>query len=207
MAISLSIISTIGVTGVNRAHLAQTAHSEKTAQERYLSKNGTTDERRYLLDIYSQRLTQRAEDEDDTEQQPPEQADDESDLDGGEVRAEALAPPTPIQYPPPVTRFNMIRDSLQNAAPPPPASQPIPTPSCQPDVNPTSTNLPNDQPGLSTQNHPRPVHRQRSAKQRDSLESNESRLRLIFFFFFCTIFMQVTFEIILWINFISFGST
>ena len=37
--------------GVYRAHLAQTAHSEKTAHEKYLSKNGTRDERLKVLEI------------------------------------------------------------------------------------------------------------------------------------------------------------
>ena len=45
--------------GVNKAHLVLTAHSEKTAQEHYLSKNATRQDRMQVLEIYSNRLLNR----------------------------------------------------------------------------------------------------------------------------------------------------
>ena len=100
---------------MTRAHFAQTAHSEKTAREKHLSKNGTREERRFLLDIYSKRLQQCSNEEDDSKAEsmvsPPNE--DYSDLEAPQ-QSESSAPPTPMEKPPAVTRFNMIRDSLQS---------------------------------------------------------------------------------------------
>ena len=100
---------------MTRAHFAQTAHSEKTAREKCLSKNGTREERRFLLDIYSKRLQQCSNEENDSEAESmvSPSIEDYSDLEAPQ-QSEPSAPPTPIEKPPAVTRFNMIRDSLQS---------------------------------------------------------------------------------------------
>ena len=100
---------------MTRAHFAQIAHSEKTAREKYLSKNGTREERRFLLDIYSKRLQQCSNEEDDSEAESMVSSlnEDYTDLEAPQ-QSESSAPPTPMEKPPAVTRFNMIRDSLQS---------------------------------------------------------------------------------------------
>ena len=104
--------------GINKAHLAQTAHSEKTAQEHYLSKNGTRQDRMQVLEIYSNRLLNRGSDEDVLEkQQPPidpEPLESDFEEEGHEEAATEI--PTLVDSQP-VTRFNMVRDSLRNSTP------------------------------------------------------------------------------------------
>ena len=101
--------------GVTKAHLAQTAHSEKTAQERYLSKNGTREDRIEVLHIYADRLLGPKEDEDGVHENcaAPEDEQVDSDFDDSQALNESLVPPTPLVPTPRETRFNLIRDSLQ----------------------------------------------------------------------------------------------
>ena len=49
--------------GVYIAHLSQTAHSEETAHQKYLSKNGTRGERVKVLEIYLECLLCGQEDD------------------------------------------------------------------------------------------------------------------------------------------------
>ena len=50
--------------GITKTHFAQTAHSEKTAMEKYLHQNGAEEERTLVLGIYSERLANRRDAED-----------------------------------------------------------------------------------------------------------------------------------------------
>ena len=73
--------------GVTKAHLAQTTHSEKTANERYMAKNGTREERNDVLNIYLDRLKNAKEDEvalEEDECPAPEDEADDSDFDDTE---------------------------------------------------------------------------------------------------------------------------
>ena len=164
---------------MTRAHFAQTAHSEKTAREKYLSKNGTREERRFLLDVYSKRLEQcnNEEDNSETESVVSPHIEDYSDLEAPQ-QSEPSAPPTPMEKPPAVTRFNMIRDSLQSR------------PSlCQPGSSTQSVNHAEplvDMPGgLSTYTSQPPKPRTVNRQLRDSLDSNDSRARLLFLLILC----------------------
>ena len=100
---------------VTKAHLAQTAHSEKTAQERYLSKNGTREDRIEVLHIYADRLLGPKEDEDGVHENcaAPEDEQVDSDFHDSQALNESLVPPTSLFPTPQETRFNLIRDSLQ----------------------------------------------------------------------------------------------
>ena len=101
--------------GVTKAHLAQTAHSKKTAQERYFSKNGTREDRIEVLLIYADRLLGPKEDEGGVHGNcaAPEDEQVESDFDDSQFLNESFVPPTPLVPTPQETRFNLIRDSLQ----------------------------------------------------------------------------------------------
>ena len=57
------VIKTKVSDGITEAHFAQTAHIEKTAREKYLHRNGTEEERAHELQVYSDRLANRREDE------------------------------------------------------------------------------------------------------------------------------------------------
>ena len=89
--------------GVNRAHFAQTAHSEKTAHERYLSRNGTREERNQVLDIYLDRLKNRHNDEvpeqDFTPYPPPPNEEVNSDFEDDVIEGESSVPSTPLPLP------------------------------------------------------------------------------------------------------------
>ena len=130
--------------GVNKAHLAQTAHSEKTAQEHYLSKNGTRQDRMQVLEIYSNRLLNRGSDEDVLEkQQPPidpEPLESDFEEEGHEEAATEI--PTLVDSQP-VTLFNMVRDSLRNSTPHPFNDLRVPSalPAHNPRPHPPSTPL------------------------------------------------------------------
>ena len=131
--------------GVTKAHLAQTAHSEKTAQEKYLAKNGTRDDRVALLNIYADRLSEEQPDELDLPEanSPPEDEFVESDF---EDQASSLAPSSTSSpaRPTPVTRFNLIRDSVQPPTPTPtPVSSQTQAPTTKaPAKLPTTSNVP-----------------------------------------------------------------
>ena len=102
--------------GITKAHVAQTAHSEKTAREKYLHRNGTEEERALVLDIYSDRLANRRDDEDCLSEKSSEAPPDErldSDL-------EDESPELPVLYPSlqkveTVARFNLGGDSFQTS--------------------------------------------------------------------------------------------
>ena len=97
--------------GVNRAHFAQTAHSEKTAHERYLSRNGIREERNQVLDIYLDRLKNRHNSGAGVHTSPPNEevnSDFEDDVSEGESSV-----PSTLLLLPPLKRFNVLRDSLQ----------------------------------------------------------------------------------------------
>ena len=131
--------------GVNKAHHAQTAHSEKTAQEHYLSKNGTRQDRMQVPEIYSNRLLNQGSDEDVLEKQPrpidPEALESDFEEEGHEEAATEI--PTLVD-PQLVTRFNMVRDSLQNSTPYPFNDLPVTSalPAHNPCPHPPSTLLP-----------------------------------------------------------------
>ena len=110
-----TVIKGQGSEGVTKAHLAQTAHGKKTAQERYLSKNGTREDRIEVLLIYADRLLGPKEDEDGVHENcaTPEDEQVESDFDDSQALHESFVPPTPLVPGPQETRFNLIRDSLQ----------------------------------------------------------------------------------------------
>ena len=126
--------------GVHRAHLAQTAHSEKTAQEKYLAKNGTREERLKVLDIYLERLNSSGEDEDEIEEEtanapPDEEVCSEFEEDEPIDDQPSSMPPTPLV---PVRRFDMVRNSLTTSTPQPvnsPVSQPAGEPQIRPAKN------------------------------------------------------------------------
>ena len=102
--------------GVNTAHLAQTAHSEKTAKEKYLHKNGTREERMQVLKIYSDRLLNRGNDEDgivDTFSPPSSDEPVSSDFEDQEDEVAGEQTMQPIEKIESCTRFNLARDSLQ----------------------------------------------------------------------------------------------
>ena len=109
--------------GVTKAHLAQTAHSEKTANERYMAKNGTREERNQVLNIYLDRLENAKDDEvgiEEDECAAPEDEAVDSDFEDTEndrsllIRESTCATPQII---PTNTRFNLARDSLTTSTP------------------------------------------------------------------------------------------
>ena len=73
--------------GMKKAHPAQTAHSENTAQERYPSKNGTRKNRIEVLHINADRLSGPKEDEDGVHENctVPEHEQVESDFDDSQA--------------------------------------------------------------------------------------------------------------------------
>ena len=134
--------------GVTKAHLAQTAHSEKTAQEKYLAKNGTRYDRVALLNIYADRLSEEQPDELDLPEanSPPEDEFVESDFEDQASSSTSLAPSSTSSpaRPTPVTRFNLIRDSVQPPTPTPtPVSSQTQAPTTKaPAKLPTTSNVP-----------------------------------------------------------------
>ena len=53
--------------GVSKAHFAQTAHSKETAEKHYLDRQGTSEDRDRLLNIYDEDLNRQLEEPDDVE--------------------------------------------------------------------------------------------------------------------------------------------
>ena len=102
--------------GITKAHFAQTAHSEKTVREKYLHWNGTEEETALVLDIYSDRLADRRDDEDrlseKTSETPPDERPD-SDFEDESPELPVLDPS--FQKVETVARFNLGRDSLQTS--------------------------------------------------------------------------------------------
>ena len=100
--------------GITKAHFAQTAHSEKTAREKYLHRNGTEEERAHVLQIYSDRLENRRDDEDSLSEKSSQATHDEqldSDLEDAPSELPVLEPSyDKVET---CTRFNLARDSLQ----------------------------------------------------------------------------------------------
>ena len=111
-----SVIKSQVSDGITKAHFAQTAHSEKTARDKYLHRDGTEEERAHVLNIYSDRLANRKDDEDclsekSSEAPPDEQPD--SDLEDESPELPVLEPS--FQKVETVARFNLGRDSLQTS--------------------------------------------------------------------------------------------
>ena len=103
--------------GVTKAHLAQTPHSEKTAHEKYLAENGTLDDRIELLNIYADCSAEEQLDELNIPEviSPDEVEVVESDFEDHAESSTSLATcstSSPARSTP-VTRFNLIRDSVQ----------------------------------------------------------------------------------------------
>ena len=160
--------------GVNRAHFAQTAHSEKTAHEKYLSKNGTREERNQVLDIYLDRLGNRRDDEVLEEFIPaPPNEDVNSDFEDDVNEGERIAPKTPLPLAL-VKRFNLLRDSLQvhNSTPVQTSSSSQHVAPQQEDPEPVRSHNPGLQPAPKPRN-PAPQHKSKQtvARPRDSLDS------------------------------------
>ena len=110
-----TVIKTNVSEGVYRAHLAQTAHSEKTAHEKFLFKNGTRDEGLEVLEIYSERLLRGQEDEVSLNKTAPAVNEVEPDFeaDPPSPSPERPTPSTSSPYQSPVTRFPAIKSSLK----------------------------------------------------------------------------------------------
>ena len=102
--------------GITKALFAQTTHSEKTAREKYLHRNGTEEEIALVLEIYSDRLANRRDDEDclseKSSEAPPDERPD-SDLEDESPELPVLDPS--FQKVETVARFNLGRDSLQTS--------------------------------------------------------------------------------------------
>ena len=94
--------------GVNKAHLAQTAHGEKTAEDIYIGKEGSEKDREEILKIYDQDLFSTTQTESDDEEEA-EAVDSDS-----EPEEESNETPlnNSVQESPFVRRFNLIRNSL-----------------------------------------------------------------------------------------------
>ena len=100
--------------GVSKAHFAQTAHSKKTAEENFLDKNGSPEDRNILFATYAKDLDQEASDQEEAVPAPPDEVFDESDLDEEITTSTPQHAPKPKPPPQPVARFNAFRNSLQN---------------------------------------------------------------------------------------------
>ena len=94
--------------GVNKAHLAQTAHGEKTAEDIYIGKEGSEKDREELLKIYDKDLFSTTQTESDDEE--------EADAVDSDSEPEKEPKETPLnnsgQESSLVRRFNLIRNSL-----------------------------------------------------------------------------------------------
>ena len=109
--------------GVAKAHLAQTAHSEKTANESCMAKNEMREEINQVLNILLDRLKNAKEDEVALEEDKCEAPEEEAvDSDFDDIENESSMPihqnncATP-QTIPTSTRLNLARDSLTAPTP------------------------------------------------------------------------------------------
>ena len=117
----LKLINNIS-DGVNKAHLAQTAHNEKTAEDVYIGREGTKEDRNQLLSIYDNDLADpkalEKSSEDDEEELAAETDGEASDLEEAtpiqEAVQEAPVQEAPLQEAPRVRHFN-VRNSLNNS--------------------------------------------------------------------------------------------
>ena len=125
--------------GITKAHFAQTGHTEKTAEDLYIGREGSEEDRRQLLKIYESDLINGVDGiaEDDNGMATDESSDDsdiesdqetennntrgskrprEQETTDSEPVAENEVPQTmpPQTMPPPVKRFNPARDSLNS---------------------------------------------------------------------------------------------
>ena len=98
--------------GVNKAHLAQTAHGEKRHKDVYIGKEGSNQGRKELLSIYDKDLREDPEsneNDDQAEEQPAAVSDSEISDDNNEAAQESP------QKSPVVKGFNTIRNSLNTS--------------------------------------------------------------------------------------------
>ena len=99
--------------GVSKAHYAQTAHSKKTAEENYLEKNGTPEDRNILFATYGKDLERSDIEQEEPETAPPNES-VESDFEDDMPTVKPQHIQKPKVPPKPTLRFNPLRDSLQN---------------------------------------------------------------------------------------------
>ena len=105
--------------GVTKAHLAQTAHNKTTAEDIYIGREGTSEDRDQLLSIYCDDLSSDIPPEEAEEAEEAEVDDKESDVESDFEAPEEphpIDPQTPMETPicsePIVRRFNAIRPSV-----------------------------------------------------------------------------------------------
>ena len=102
--------------GVTKAHLAQTAHNKTTAEDIYIGREGTSEDRDQLLSIYCDDLSSDIPPEEAEEAEVDDKESDvESDFEAPE-EPHPIDPQTPMETPicsePIVRRFNAIRPSV-----------------------------------------------------------------------------------------------
>ena len=157
--------------GVNKAHLAQTAHCEKTAQEKYLARNGTREERQQVLDIYAHRLMHRGDDEYKlpallaTEELADEEVESDIDEEDQNEAPQIITPLTLL----PVTRFDLVRNSLQATNQP---SMSCPPSSSHP---PSRSDPPTSDPDLQQTSQPAAVRRKQTPRNSLDLMDDEEQ--------------------------------
>ena len=105
--------------GVTKAHLAQTAHNKTTAEDIYIGREGTSEDRDQLLSIYCDDLSSDNPEPEEAEEAEEAVDDKESDVSDFEEPEEQhpIDPQTPMETPicsnePIVRRFNAIRPSV-----------------------------------------------------------------------------------------------